>query len=360
MIILDFSKAFDKVPHVRLLNKLRLYGIDINTLQWIQSFLTGRTQKVVVDGCFSQEANVTSGVPQGTVLGPLLFLLFINDLPTVLHPDTNCRLFADDCLLYRTNKSTNDQLQLQKDLDALESWSKLWGMAFNAKKCNVMSISRSTTFTKFYDLSSTVLDTVDSCVYLGVTISNTRSWSEHVATLTKKANSKLGFLKRNLKNCPKQLKRTAYISLLRSQLEYGSSIWDPGLTKDINLLEGVQRRAARWVQSDYRTTSSVTNMLKELGMSSLQNRRKQQRLVLMFKIMNNLVGVPPDDLDLAQADGRTRSNHKFKLRCHRPTTKNSRHSYVNTTIPEWNSLPASLAEADSLSEFKSQLSRLLA
>ena len=299
-------------------------------------------------------------MPQGTVLGPLLFLLFINDLPTVLHPDTNCRLFADDCLLYRTIKSTNDQLQLQKDLDALESWSKLWGMAFNAKKCNVMSISRSTTFTKFYDLSSTVLDTVDSCVYLGVTISNTLSWSEHVATLTKKANSKLGFLKRNLKNCPKQLKRTAYISLLRSQLEYGSSIWDPGLTKDINLLEGVQRRAARWVQSDYRTTSSVTNMLKELGMSSLQNRRKQQRLVLMFKIMNNLVGVPPDDLDLAQADGRTRSNHKFKLRCHRPTTKNSRHSYVNTTIPEWNSLPASIAEADSLSEFKSQLSRLLA
>ena len=127
------------------------------------AFLTGRTQKVVVDGCFSQEANVTSGVPQGTVLGPLLFLLFINDLPTVLHPDTKCRLFADDCLLYRTIKSTNDQLQLQKDLDALESWSKLWGMAFNAKKCNVMSISRSTTFTKFYDLSSTVLDTVDSC-----------------------------------------------------------------------------------------------------------------------------------------------------------------------------------------------------
>ena len=112
MIVLDFSKAFDKVPHKRLLNKLRLYGISGPILQWIDMFLSGRSQNVTVDSCFSSKTVVTSWVPQGTVLGPLLFLLFINDLPTVLAPSTRCRLFADDCLVYRVINSMDNQLQL--------------------------------------------------------------------------------------------------------------------------------------------------------------------------------------------------------------------------------------------------------
>ena len=119
VIVLDFSKAFDKVPHRRLLNKLRLYGVSGPVLQWIDMFLSGRSQNVTVDGCFSSKTAVTSGVPQGTVLGPLLFLLFMNDLPTILDPSTRCRLFADDCLMYRVINSIDDQLQLQKDLAAL-------------------------------------------------------------------------------------------------------------------------------------------------------------------------------------------------------------------------------------------------
>ena len=117
--VLDFSKAFDKVPHKRLMNKLRLYGIDGNIARWIQAFLSNRTQRVVVDGCKSESAEVKSGVPQGTVMGPLLFLLFINDLPSVVDPATTVRLFADDCLIYRTIKNVQDQLQFQADQDAL-------------------------------------------------------------------------------------------------------------------------------------------------------------------------------------------------------------------------------------------------
>ena len=135
--ILDFSKAFDTVPHRRLLGKLELYGIRGPVLKWIEDFLVGRSQAVLVDGVKSGNEQVLSGVPQGTVLGPLLFLLHINEMPSVVDPNTQCRLFADDCLLYRVVDSIADQLQLQKDLKALESWSSTWGMQFNASKCHV-------------------------------------------------------------------------------------------------------------------------------------------------------------------------------------------------------------------------------
>ena len=357
VIVLDFSKAFDKVPHRRLLNKLRLYGVSGPILQWIDMFLSGRSQNVTVDGCFSSKTAVTSGVPQGTVLGPLLFLLFINDLPTVLDPSTRCRLFADDCLVYRVINSIDDQLQLQKDLTALEKWSHQWGMNFNAKKCNVMTISRRKPLDKFYQLNNTILDRVSSCTYLGVTISNTLSWSEQISTCAKKANSRLGFLRRNLKGCPQQLRRTGYISLVRSLTEYGAALWDPHLKKDINQLEVVQRRAARWIKNDYGWRSSVTDMLEQLGLESLESRRQDQRLILMYKVMHKLVGTSPEDLALEKADGRTRAAHKFKLKHQSPTTTEHRHSFVNRTIPEWNRLPTTMAEADSLSEFKSQLAR---
>ena len=147
--VLDFSKAFDTVPHKRLLGKLERYGIKGNIQKWIAGFLTGRRQCVVVDGTRSDEAEVLSGVPQGTVLGPLLFLLHINDLPLAIHTDTRYRLFADDCLLYRAINSTDDQAQLQNDLIQIEKWASKWGMKLNASKCHNMAIYRAKTHTPY-------------------------------------------------------------------------------------------------------------------------------------------------------------------------------------------------------------------
>ena len=138
--IFDFSKAFDKVPHQRLLSKLNYYGIQGKTLAWINFWLTERIQRVVVDGEASSFGKVTSGVPQGTVLGPLMFLLFINDIHENL--DSTLRLFADDALLYRSINTMNGTIILQNDIDKLVSWSKTWQMQFNVTKCHTMKISR--------------------------------------------------------------------------------------------------------------------------------------------------------------------------------------------------------------------------
>eukprot|EP00745_Piridium_sociabile_P038114 TRINITY_DN6956_c0_g1_i9.p1 TRINITY_DN6956_c0_g1~~TRINITY_DN6956_c0_g1_i9.p1 ORF type:complete len:264 (+),score=58.10 TRINITY_DN6956_c0_g1_i9:30-821(+) len=125
VVLLDFSKAFDKVPHARLLHKLEYYGVRTNTLRWIGSFLTNRKQEVLMEGTHSSQADVTSGVPQGTVLSPLLFLLFINDLPDTVH-SSGTKLFADDCPLFKKITADSDQRALQADLSSLERWEREW------------------------------------------------------------------------------------------------------------------------------------------------------------------------------------------------------------------------------------------
>ena len=156
---------------------------------------------------------MVSGVPQDTVLGPLLFLLHINDLPSVV--SSKVRLFVDDCLIYRNIKNKEDQIALQKHLHLLENWGNTRGMRFNAAKCNIMRVSRTRDPKLFYySLTGQVLEEVMDAKYLGVTLSNDLEWSKHIATMTNKANSKLSFLRRNLKGCPEKLKQTAYFDSL--------------------------------------------------------------------------------------------------------------------------------------------------
>ena len=201
--VLDFSKAFDTVPHDGLLSKLKHYGIDDKIWLWIYNFLKNRKQSVVVDGKQSSLIDVVSGVPQGTVLGPLLFLLHINDLPSVV--SSKVRLFADDCLIYRNITNKEHQIALQKDLNLLENLGNTWGMHFNTAKCNITRVSQTLDPKLFnYSLTEQVLEEVMDAKYLGVTLSNDLEWSKHIATMTNKANSKLSFLRRNLKGLPRE------------------------------------------------------------------------------------------------------------------------------------------------------------
>ena len=312
-----------------------------------------------MDGAVSDQVPVVSGVPQGTVLGPLLFLLFINDLPNNL--ECKARLFADDCIVYqdiRPKSATEDSAKLQRDLDRLAQWEKLWGMDFHPEKCSILTVTRLNQPYQFrYKLKGHTLETTTSSKYLGVNLSSTLSWSTHIDKCTKKANSVLGFLKRNIRTGNKETKATAYKALVRPHLEYCCSIWSPYTEKDKWKIEMIQRRAARYVSNRYHNTSSVSSMLQDLGWESLENRRQKLQLTMFYKIVNNLVDIPATQY-LTPAPSRLRSNHKFKFRHQASKSDCLKYSFFPRTIPVWNSLPASVAEASDLASFKQRLQSL--
>ena len=182
-LVLDFSKAFDTVPHQRLMKKLHHYGIRGCTWTWIQNWLIRRTQRVVVDRDSSDTVPVISGVPQGTVLGPLLFLLYINDIASSI--SSVPRLFADDCLLYRVIHSEDDQQILQDNLTRMVEWSTKWQMLFNADKCHAMTITRKRNPPKFdYSIKGTTLLDIKHHPYLGVELDHQLSWKNHIQNVT--------------------------------------------------------------------------------------------------------------------------------------------------------------------------------
>ena len=321
----------------------------------------------------SAEETVHSGVPQCTVLGPLLlFLCHINDLPDRVKASV-VRLFADDCLLYRTIRSPRDHHLLQEDLRQLEAWAQDWGMEFNASKCYILSINSKSSY--FYQLNNTILKHVDNNPYLGLLISKDLKWSNHIEKISKKASATLGFAQRNLRHCPIECRKSSYIALVRSTLEYGSVVWDPHLQKDIDRVEKVQRRAARFIKKDYRSRDpgSVTRMLRECDLPSLEQRRKDNRLCFMFKISKGLVPAIP------AADYITPIRHKRKTKakvfencetrnfveryqnlhenCYTTIDTRTtvyRNSFFPRTISEWNQLDST--SQPTLESFKRSLS----
>ena len=350
MILLDFSKAFDKVPHQRLLHKLNFYGVRNNTLRWIRSFLKDRSQKVILEGEFSSSAPVLSGVPQGTVIGPLLFLTYINDLPNAItHSKT--KLFADDSMLLKEIKTDQDQIKLQEDLRALESWEEQWQMNFNPSKCNSMTASsgKKETLKKDYYIHGQKLEYSKSSKYLGVTITEDMRWTQHIDMLASKGHRSVGFLRRNFSSCSTKAKATTYTTMVRPVLEYASSVWDPHLVRDSQKLEKVQRSASRYVFNNYnRTPGTVTNLLESLQWDTLEKRREISRLAMIYKIENGLVDLNPSCF-YNKADSRTRGNKIFQ---ERPSNPVFRDSFFPKTLSHWNKLPPRLTQSKTLGTFK--------
>ena len=294
VILLDFSKAFDRVAHQRLLAKLQYYGIDGMTQSWIQGFLSGRTQRVSVNGIVSDTADVTSGVPQGSVLGPVLFLLYINDITDGIQSDM--RLFADDSIVYREIHTDADHNILQRDLEHLAAWAHLWQMDFNVSKCYLLTISLKKETSSFdYQISGQPITRTTSHPYLGVVIDSKLSWTPHVREITAKASRVMGLLRRTLHPCKPHVKEIAYKTLVRPKVEYGATAWNPHTTIQVDKIEKIQRSAARFVANDHRRTSSVTAMLNRLKWQSLESRRLQQQLLMLYKIKTGLVNIhlPP-------------------------------------------------------------------
>jgi hypothetical protein len=357
---MDFSKAFDVVPHNRLISKLHRYGIRNTTLAWIGSFLKHRTQRVVVSGEKSAWSNVLSGVPQGTVLGPLLFLAYINDLPDKLN--SSVRLFADDCVIYREIRNDHDAEILQDDLNTLSLWEQKWLMKFNPQKCFVMRVTHARSPKDFsYSLSGNILSFTSSHSYLGVCITDNLSWNKHIQDTCAKANRTLGFVKRNLYSCNQTTKLLAYSSLVRPLVEYASPVWDPYTMKNIQQLESVQKRAARFIVNDYKTKDPgcMTQMLKDLALDELAIRRKIRRLCIFQQARQGHLSLPIGNL-LQPVQRLSRHQHQ---NCYSTISTRKdcyKNSYVPKTLIDWNKLPELITNITNPETFKSSLQDHLA
>ena len=354
VIIMDFAKAFDKVPHRRLLYKLGYYGIRGSTHKWISSWLSERSQKVVLDGQASDPVPVLSGVPQGSVLGPVLFLIFINDLPDNIR--SSVRLFADDCELYRNIKSPIDCQILQDDLNSISQWETDWQMKFNVAKCHSMRVTRHLPDKQIlfdYTIHQQKLEQAQSAKYLGLTITDNLDWGQHVSEISCKATKTMGFLRRNLALAPRHTKEVAYKTLVRPQLEYAAPIWNPYHKLQIQEVEKVQRTAARWTCRRWRNTSSVGDMLDELEWPSLEARREQSSLTFFYKIHSGTVSLDKDKyLTPASNLHRTRASHDLQYTRYFAYSDALKNSFFPRTIPLWNSLPSSVVYSKTIEEFK--------
>ena len=357
IILLDFSKAFDKVNHSKLLWKLHQYGIRGHVLGWIRAFLGSRSQQVVIDGEESESVPVTSGVPQGSVLGPILFLVYINDLPDEVR--SQVRLFADDTALYLTMESEDDSSALQNDLDILSAWESRWDMEFNPSKCQVVHVagSKGPVNKTNYVLHGQVLESVTSARYLGVDISSNLSWKTHVDRITGNANRTLGFIRRNIKTKMSKVRERAYNSLVRPQLEYASAVWDPHNKKYISQIEQIQRRAARWTVGNFDRHASVTRIVQNLGWRSLDQRRADARLCLFFKVIHGLVAVPLPDY-VQYSNRISRYCHSMTFRQVYTSRDYYKYSFFPLAIVQWNSLPESVASLQNLEAFKAAVCKL--
>ena len=334
--VLDFSKAFDKVNHQKLLSKLATLGVSFQVISWIDNFLTDRSQRVVVDGVMSNEAHVTSGVPQGSVLGPALFLFYINDLPDALR--STVRLFADDTILY--NSADNNKL-LQDDLARLELWESKWDMEFHPKKCQHISFSRKRhPAHNAYSLHNIEIPKAEHVKYLGVTLDQKLTWKNHAESIINKSNSALGFIRRNVITTSTQVKSTAYKQLVRPVLEYASGAWDSLTKTQEKNIEAVQRRAARLIFNISRTdhTTSTTKLLQDLELDELATRRQHARLKIFKQYHFSEEETISNYLSKACVASKRKHPHQYMIP--HSSTQHHQRTFFIKTAKEWNQLPA--------------------
>ena len=244
MIYFDYKKAFDKVAHHRLICKLKSFGFQGNLMQWIEGFLSDRRQRVVINGAKSAWSNVTSGVPQGSVIGPILFLLFVSDITDEVHSDMI--LFADDTKLYRRIISDEDGHILQRDIDVLHAWSQIWLMEFNIGKCKSLHYGYGNAMRE-YTIDNEILQRTDEEKDLGVLMSASLKPSSQRAAAASKAMSALYRSRRTFKYINEESFKILYKTYIRPNLVYLLGSWCPYLSKDIEVMEKVQKRATKMV-----------------------------------------------------------------------------------------------------------------
>ena len=363
VVYLDFSKAFDKVPHARLASKLKSSGIDGQFLQWIVQWLNGRQQRVVLNGKSSSWAPVLSGVPQGSVLGPILFLLYINDIDNAIDSVfTILYKFADDTKALRIVDNVTDHDHLQTDLENLYSWSVEWQMLFNGSKCKVMHFGRNNLHLDYtiggFAPAGTLLECTDVEKDLGVQIHSSLKPSVQCASAASKANQVLGQMSRSFTYRTKDTWIKLYKLYVRPHLEYAIQAWRPWYQADIDLLESVQRRAVRMASN--LTSSEYGDRLLECGLTTLEARRERGDMIQVWKIMNCKQSVDSNVwFQPVALTKTTRMSSSPGMLCKPNFNLEVRKNFFSLrVISSWNSLPENLKFAENIDTFKAGYDKL--
>ncbi|MEW8548554.1 MAG: reverse transcriptase family protein [Candidatus Thiodiazotropha sp.] len=354
IVFLDYRKAFDSVPHRRLIYKLSKYGFGETFTRWITNFLCNRTQTVSLRGTFSQPSDVLSGVPQGSVLGPLLFILYVNEIPELIQG--TAKLFADDTKVF---DKASKKVILQRDLDILYTWSSEWLLKFNESKCKVMHVGRNNP-RHDYKIGNTTLEKVSEECDLGVYLTEDLKPSLQCVKAAKKASSALGIVKRTFSTFDISSFALLYKTYVRCHMEYCVQAWCPYYRKDIEILEKIQKRATRMVPE--LKNLSYSERLKHLGLTSLEDRRKRGDLIEAYKIITGKEKVQCNKFfKLVDSDNnRTRGNSMkiYKPRLNKCILQRTNFFSVRV-VNAWNSLPEDVISAKTVNTFKNRLDKFL-
>ena len=364
---LDVAKAFDRVDHGLLLHKLQRIGLSDVPLEWFTSYLHGRSICTVVDGVNSTRLPISSGVPQGSVLGPLLFIIYFGDLPDSV--STSSALYADDTLVYDRNccalqdpsPASPQCCLLRDDIERLDTWSASWNTTFNAEKSAHMLISwhPSDTVIPTLALDNNSVPYAHEVKHLGLVITSSLRWSTHIHNLLLRVGYRIHLLKRLAYRVASPLfVKQLYVCLLRPSLEYASPVWDGAcLKKDSLVLERAQLSVARAILRRGRRCASNREVLEEIGWPTLAWRRRRSKLSLLWQLFH---GQGPPSLQKVTGETaavRTAHDLRNQLRVAHPLcrTKRRAQSFLPSTIAVWNQLPSDLCSSSSLPSFLSKL-----
>jgi len=366
VIYVDFKKAFDSVSHEKLLAKLAAYGIGGKLHAWIKAFLSDRKQRVCLGKAESDYVTVTSGVPQGSVLGPLLFVIFVNDLPGIFKDGVTCKLFADDLKIYCSSLNFEN---LQNALNQLSKWAERWQLGISVPKCNVLYLGDNNPKHEYF-LDGKKLPSEKCLRDLGVFVSSDLKQASHCFEVAKKANRVSNMLFRIFRSKSRDTLLTAYKTFVRPLVEYCTPIWNPHMIKDIILVEKVQRYYTRRLFArcgfDY---VSYPDRLKFLDLQTLEERRLQYDLCMVYHIVHNENDLKFEQF-FAKVPGQkpTTRGHHLKLKVPKVTAKVPEvrfNTFSQRVVKSWNALPKFLLEtkqpivnASNIDLFKERISKL--
>lgn len=350
VVYFDISKAFDTVSHHKLKQKLLAYGFEGKVLSLISDFITGRSQRVVLPNGFSQWSNLSSGVPQGSVLGPLLFLLYINDIVDLFTGEVSVKLFADDIKIYMEIKDSSETAIFQKAIDNVDEWARKWQLKLSIGKCQHMLITlRRHVYPTNYLLNAKALPTVTSCIDLGVCMDSALCFSPQVNCIVSKAKLRASQILRCFHSRDPGVLTKAFVVYVRPIVEYCSPVWSPCTVLNINNIESVQRTFTKRLSG--MRSLSYNGRLSVLGLERLELRRIRADLTMCFKIVHRLVDIP-FDMFFKFAGSTSTRGHPLKLLYPDARINARAHAFPVRIVSLWNRLPANIVLPANLKQFK--------